>query len=368
MFKTEEIDFSRIKDWEFEFICFELVQRNGFEKVTWRKKGADSGRDIEAKLRIVNPLIEAFEETWFFECKHYSAGVPPSELNSKIAWADAEKPEHLVIIVSSHLTNASRTWINQIKPQKSYKIHVVEGENLKKLLEKYPTLLLMYFASGGINQLLFDTKKNWLTYKFYPSYDQLRLIIVRSKLVELPKEDLAFLFCTYFVNYQKYKAHNLIEKIEDEKIFKSLIPLLRKKGSYGQLLYDPHNAPLLNKVQGFVNDLDNLEGDFFIAGEASFSKPISIEDFGKEDNQTNVDVSKESDLPKEGVYTFYKISEREYIEVVSFRNSSFETEIRIITDMTNWSLMFLLWTLGYKEEFATEVFNKQFIEENNQTE
>lgn len=114
MFKAEEIDFSKIQDWEFEFICFELIQRNGFEKVTWRKKGADDGRDIEARLRIANPIIETFEEKWFFECKHYKKGVPPEELNSKIAWADSEKPQHLVFMISSHLTNACRNWLKLI--------------------------------------------------------------------------------------------------------------------------------------------------------------------------------------------------------------------------------------------------------------
>jgi len=81
MFKGEEIDFSKIQDWEFEFICYELVNNSGFSNVTWRKKGADGGRDIQAILEIRNQIIGEFEEKWFFECKHYKKGVPLAVLS-----------------------------------------------------------------------------------------------------------------------------------------------------------------------------------------------------------------------------------------------------------------------------------------------
>jgi len=362
MFKAEEINFKKIEDWEFEFICYELISSSGFSDVTWRKKGADSGRDIEAKLKVRNQIIGEFEEKWFFECKHYTKGVPPNELNSKIAWADAEKPHHLVIMVSSHLTNGSRDWIDKIRKDKRYDIHIVEGEDIKKLIQKYPTLMLMYFASGGISNLLFSTKKNWLTYGFYPSYDQYRLLIVRNEVKKLSKNDLAFLFATYFVNYNRYNAVIEIEGRSKEKLHIELIPHLKRKGTYGQPLYNPSNGPNLSKVVGFVEDMENIPYNFFIAGEAFFFKPIKLPSFNEEEEHKLPETVDEPYKSTDSIYVFYRCGKNEFIEVIVSKNNSFDSEIRIINDLDNWSLMFQMQTLGYREEFTDKIFHMKLME------
>ena len=360
MFKSEEIDFSRIADWQFEFICFELIQRNGFENVTWRKKGADSGRDIEAELRISNPLVESFYEKWFFECKHYEKGVPPEVLNSKIAWADAERPSHLVIMVSSHLTNPARTWLKGIRKGKPYKIHVVEGERIKKILENTPILLFMYFANGGINQLLHETERNWLSFNFYPTFDALRLLIVNSDLNTLSKEDLAFLFSVYFLNVSEYCVLNNYRERADEDLHTQIIEQLTKHATYGGLLYNPDTGPWLNRTEGFVNDLDKKYDLFYISGEADFHDKVPSPFNGFEEWKQKPKLEKDK-KQRSAIYTFLKIDEVKYLEVVSFKDSSFECQINVIESMTNWNLMFLLWSLGFDRDFATRVFEKNYI-------
>jgi len=361
MFKAEEIDFSKIKDWEFEFICYELISNSEFTDVTWRKKGADSGRDIEASLKIRNQLIGEFEEKWFFECKHYTKGVPPSELNSKIAWADAEKPHHLAIMVSSHLTNGSRQWIEKIKEDKKYEIHIIEGEILKKLIQKYPTLMLMYFVSGNMSNLLFSTKKNWLTYGFYPSYDQYRLLIVRNELKDLPKNDLAFLFASYFMNFHTYSTILDLQNRVNEKIYKELIPHLIRKGEYGKPLYNPSNGPYLSKTSSFMEELEDIPYNFFVAGEATFFK-INRINFGEEEENKLPDTTEEAYENTDSIYVFYRIEKSKFIEVLVSRNNSFESKIRIISDLSNWSLMFQLQSLGYTKEITEKVFSMKLLE------
>ena len=76
-------------------------------------------RDIEGRFSATGPLIESYDEKWVFECKRWTAGVPIAKLDIKIAWADAERPKHLVIIVSSHITNDTRKWLEQIAVQKT---------------------------------------------------------------------------------------------------------------------------------------------------------------------------------------------------------------------------------------------------------
>src|SRR5437016_10260108 len=99
----DTFDFLALTDKQFEELCFDLLALSGFEKLEWRQGGADSGRDIQGTFVSANPLDIHNEETWFFECKHHKTGISPDQLNGKIAWADAEKPKHLVFIVSSYL-------------------------------------------------------------------------------------------------------------------------------------------------------------------------------------------------------------------------------------------------------------------------
>jgi hypothetical protein len=131
IYNEQDIDFQTITDRRFEELCFDLLIRLGYKGLTWRQGSADSGRDIEGRYHVTNPLTESYDEKWFFECKRWSAGLPIIELNSKVAWADAERPKHLVVIVSSYITNDTRGWLEKIAVQKSYAIHVIEWKRLK---------------------------------------------------------------------------------------------------------------------------------------------------------------------------------------------------------------------------------------------
>lgn len=83
-YRVEDIDFSKITPKEFENLCYDLLVKYNYYNLIWREGGADSGRDIEAKHRYIS-MLKQKDTVWFFECKHYSSGVPPVELMSKIA-------------------------------------------------------------------------------------------------------------------------------------------------------------------------------------------------------------------------------------------------------------------------------------------
>ncbi len=169
-FEESDINFKKISDTQFEELCFELLLRLGYKKLTWRQGSADNGRDIEGELLVNNSLIENYSEKWFFECKNYSKGVPPEELYSKIAWADAEKPHHLTLLISSHLSNNSRTWLEKISKEKQYFIHVIEGKQLRKIVLNFNDIVSKHF-SDKYQKLINDAKKNWLIHELYPSPD-----------------------------------------------------------------------------------------------------------------------------------------------------------------------------------------------------
>ncbi|KTS70912.1 hypothetical protein NS115_24560, partial [Paenibacillus jamilae] len=134
LFKEEDIQFERITPRKFEELCFDILLRMGYQSLIWRQGGADQGRDIEGKFIVNNQLVGTIEERWFFECKHYTNGVPVEQISTKIAWADAEGPNHFVLFTSSYLSNSSRQWLEKMQKGRPYKIHIIEGKIIKHLI------------------------------------------------------------------------------------------------------------------------------------------------------------------------------------------------------------------------------------------
>lgn len=155
IYKKADIDFKQIDHKDFERLCYELLIKTGYSGVIWRQGGADQGRDIEGYYNFTNQ-ITSLQTKWYFECKHYSNGVPPEDLNSKIAWADAGRPDYLIFFISSYITTQARTWLDGIRHQKTYKIILIEGEALKEKIIQFPSIVEDFFSSNRAENL---TKK-----------------------------------------------------------------------------------------------------------------------------------------------------------------------------------------------------------------
>ncbi len=227
MVLKEEIDFSRLTSTQFEELCFDLVTRLGYKDLTWHRGGADSGRDIEGKFYIENPIIGGYDERWFFECKNHTQGVPPEKLASKIAWCDSEKPEHLVFFISSYLTNGARQWLDKIIPQKSYKIHVVEGEALKRIISGFHDLVSTYFAEQ--TKLFYDLMNMWHKHGVLPEPEALKQVLKTVDPEQLSKEEVAFLWCSSY--YRGSAIEGLLQDERDDLSLDFLIPHLIKYSS-----------------------------------------------------------------------------------------------------------------------------------------
>ena len=205
----EDIVFSKLSFEEFEELCFDLILRLGFHSPIWRKGAADDGRDIEASFTVTNAIVKSYTERWFFECKQYSTGIPPDELTSKIAWADAEKPRHFALLTTSHLTNSCRNWLEKIRPEKSYVIHIIEGKQLKGLLLAVPELVVRYFYDE-CSKLITNARQNWLLHGLFPDPQTFFVIHKKVDPRKLSREDLAFLWCAYH-----YKSSEIDDWCED---------------------------------------------------------------------------------------------------------------------------------------------------------
>jgi hypothetical protein len=305
IFEEQEIDFSKLTDKEFEELCFDLLLQLDFRGLIWRQGGADSGRDIEGKRAVNDQLVGAYEEKWFFECKHYKKGVPVDAVNSKIAWADAEKPRNIVIITSSYLSNSCRIWLEKIIPDKPYTVHLVEGKQLKNVMLGFPTLVSKYFMDQ-YSKLLIDHRKSWLIHDLIPEPEIIYTLVNNINDVKLSFDELAFLWCA-----AKIRSDEVESWINDNEPF------------YLDSFFYPL-ACLSNTSDPLISEKDDFYLIQFISGlnawEITYPKYIAARI-----------VLDSSTRPRPAMYSFVRDSEGEGLEVLIEATSDFPTKIRHVT-------------------------------------
>lgn len=314
LYTTNDIEFAVLSPAEFERLCFELLLKYGFKQLIWRQGGSDKGRDIEGYYDFSNPIADK-KTKWFFECKHYtSAGVPPEHLNSKIAWADAEQPSFLVIFVSSYVTNAARTWLEKIRPQKKYDIIVVEGEELKNRLVHFSDLIEQFFAADRYVQLLLDIKKHWLLYNIDPSYESIQEIAGNIDTSNLDITDIGFLLMNFHRNYEHFENRNDYYGDFSEEIIEPLFSRLIELSSNEKLcLIDEYKA-----------EYDYLGGvGCFTDAEADEESGLAFQFY-----DLHLNYKQSRDKWKIGYYLFFKTNDGKAFELFSINNSDFDTSSR----------------------------------------
>jgi len=140
----------------FEELCYDLLHELGYLDLSWRKgtpkaaSPSDQGRDLEGifNLKLADGSYHA--SRWFIECKHYASGVPPEALNSLISWAQAEKPDYVLIICSGFLSNQAKNWLEEIRRGRpAFNIRVWEFKDLERLFLGRSHLLTKYGIAAG---------------------------------------------------------------------------------------------------------------------------------------------------------------------------------------------------------------------------
>ena len=197
------LDWDRLTDQDFEELCYDFLSKSGFENIEWYGRGGnDRGRDIKcAKSEIV---FENFRKTtnYLVQCKKWVSRPPePSDLNDTIAWADAHRPNALIIMVSNTLTGNSKDWLKEIEKNKSYAIYLYEELNFKNFLERNKDTFEKYFkankpklddSSADLQQrlLLALAKKGNLTVNEISEAASISIIKIKSYLKKLVSANL----------------------------------------------------------------------------------------------------------------------------------------------------------------------------------
>ena len=115
------LSFNKLSDTDFEEFTLDLLEELGFVNLDWRKgtgkktSPADSGRDIVAHLHRTDVDKSRRSERWFVDCKHYIKGIPAKELHNLLAWAEAERPDVALFVVSNFLSNPAKDYLEAYK-------------------------------------------------------------------------------------------------------------------------------------------------------------------------------------------------------------------------------------------------------------
>lgn len=146
------INFDGLSSPDFEEFCADLLDATGFVNIDWRKgtgfgaSPADKGRDIVCDHPRVEPDGSQHFERWFIDCKHFKRGVPPKELQNLLAWAEAERPDVALFVVSNFLSNPAKEYLETYRRNNrpSFKIRYWEKPQLARMLRRKMTLQRKY--------------------------------------------------------------------------------------------------------------------------------------------------------------------------------------------------------------------------------
>jgi len=144
--------FNKLSATEFEEFCYDLMEELGFVNLDWRKgtgkktSPSDSGRDITAHLLRTDIDKSRRNERWFMDCKHYVKGVPAKELQNLLVWAEAERPDVALFVVSNFLSNSAKDYLEAYKRNNhpSFTIKVWERTTLESMTRGKRDFLQMH--------------------------------------------------------------------------------------------------------------------------------------------------------------------------------------------------------------------------------
>lgn len=141
-------DLSDLSPTEFEHLIFDLMVARGMANVTWRTPGADGGRDIEGTIFEQDFTGLQTSKKWYVECKRYTSSVDWPTIYGKIAYADSNQADVLLLCTSSLFTPTAVTHVdNWNRARKQVSIRLWPKHELELRLQQHPDLLLKYGLS-----------------------------------------------------------------------------------------------------------------------------------------------------------------------------------------------------------------------------
>lgn len=135
----------------FENLIFDCAVASGLRNVVWRTPGADGGRDIEGQSSHID--ISGYETTtkFYVECKRYSSSLTWPLVWEKIAHADVQGADVLLIATNSQPSPACESEVAKWNAGRRRPIvRFWRGYQLPALIRVHPHVAVSYgLASPG---------------------------------------------------------------------------------------------------------------------------------------------------------------------------------------------------------------------------
>lgn len=226
----ENFSFNHLSPTDLEEFCFELLEKLDFKNVKWRKgtgyssSPSDSGRDIECERLIRDIDGEISLEKWFVECKHHKKGIPPNEIQGVLSWANAKRPNKVLIVATNFLSNPCKDYIENYISENNppFKIKCWELKDLEKITLGQSLLLKKYNISDGFDFLKFmhPIHLEYIRIHRLNTLDYFFEII--DKLDNEKRDEIlgwVYLFFTNDDNYDNFKRECYILESKAPKIY-----------------------------------------------------------------------------------------------------------------------------------------------------
>jgi hypothetical protein len=228
---------NNLNDTEFEDFCYDLLQSMDLVNLSWRKgtglssSPSDQGRDIQGELLRKDIDGKQHHEKWFVECKHYIKGVPPDKIQGALTWANAERPDVLLIIASNFLSNPAKNYLEDYQKNNNppFRIKVWELKDLENLTAEKKDLRIKYNLATDVAFIPILNKYH-IIYSMKPQLNTVEYFIELMDSLDEEKRDEAFSI-TYFmtINPRFISPVTGEEKLKDLMIDDDSYKAFRKK-------------------------------------------------------------------------------------------------------------------------------------------
>jgi Restriction endonuclease len=215
-----------LSDTDFENLCFDVLQSLDFVNLSWRKgtglssSPSDQGRDIQGQLLKKDIDGSEHYERWFVECKHWVKGVTPEKIQGALSWANAERPDVLLIVASNFFSNPTKNYLEEYKKQNKppYRIKIWELKDLENLTAGKNELRRKYNLPSEI-AFLSILNNYHIVYSMKPQLNTIEHFIELMDSLDPKMRDEAFSSAYFEIVRPRFRAPvSEEEKFSDLKI------------------------------------------------------------------------------------------------------------------------------------------------------
>jgi hypothetical protein len=135
---------------EFENLTYDCLRAAGLKNMVWRTPGTDAGRDIEGVAYARDLSGHENVQRWYVECKRFSNSIDWPTVWQKIAYADVQNADVLLIVTTSNPSPQCETQISEWNSKRRWPaVKFWRGYDFSKILRAYPHVAAAY----GLNEI-----------------------------------------------------------------------------------------------------------------------------------------------------------------------------------------------------------------------